>query len=170
MYELCEDSIARAAVISHLDFTYSGAKCIASLGMSGHADAVAYLLEGNRCVSHFPNSTAARIIYRRDTLSQFGDFTIHWKNDVGKPHRKLLQFCDDGSFTQEQDDGDYDQDDDGSSSDRDVLGDPAGSVDLESAEGCVETYIRRKMYSHFKALPDLEGAVFSLMCVSDCST
>ena len=84
--ELCEDSIARAAVISHLDFTYSGATCIASLGMSGHADAVAYLLEGNKCVAHFPNSTAARIIYRGDTYSQFGDFTIDWKNDVDRSH------------------------------------------------------------------------------------
>ena len=117
-------------------------------------------------MAHFPNSTAARIIHRGDTYSQFGDFTIDWKNDFGQSHRKLLQFCDDGSFTQEQDNGDDDQDDDGSTTDSDVLGDPEGNADPQSAEASVETYIQRKMYSHFRCLPDLEGIIFSVRCAS----
>ena len=53
-----------------------------------------------------------------------------------------------------------DDNDDSSSIDSDVLGDPEGADLEESAEACVETYIRRKMYLHFRCLPDLEGSVF----------
>ena len=66
----CKDTVARAAITSLLDFTYSPAKCIQALGMSGHVDSVAYMLDG-KCPDHFPASTAARIIYRGDLHTQF---------------------------------------------------------------------------------------------------
>ena len=47
-----------------------------------------------------------------------------------------------------------------------MLGDPAGNADPQSAEASVETYIQRKMYSHFRCLPDLEGIIFSVRCAS----
>lgn len=116
--------------------------------MTAHADPVAYMLEGDALVSHSPASTAAQLVYRAQTYSQFADFTLDAYQDLGQTqsHAKLPKFCDDGSLlTQGQDNDNDDRDDDGATTGSDVLGDPEGNArDKQSTEACVENRSARK--------------------------